>query len=129
MAETRLVQFKLPKNVKHKEAKKLIASGILGNIRKVYAEYPQGWLSTFLEKENNAQAAWRTDPTKSGAAGAMGDIGTHVFNLAEYVSGLKVPLCSKIAIPISDKPPCHKFFKGIWKAFSHLFSGGVSIGF
>ena len=87
-----------------KEAKKLIASGILGNIRKVYAEYPQGWLSTFLEKENNAQAAWRTDPTKSGAAGAMGDIGTHVFNLAEYVSGLKVTkICADINTVINGR--------------------------
>lgn len=80
-----------------KQAKQMIASGVFGKIRKIYAEYPQGWLSTFLENENNKQAGWRTDPTKSGIAGAMGDIGTHAFNLAEYVSGQKVSaLCADI---------------------------------
>jgi predicted dehydrogenase len=80
-----------------KEARQVIAEGKLGKIRKVYVEYPQGWLSTFLEGEDNKQASWRTDPTKSGIAGAMGDIGTHAFNLAEYVSGLQVTkLCADI---------------------------------
>lgn len=73
-----------------KEAKQLIASGKLGKIRKVYVEYPQGWLSTFEEGGENKQASWRTDPKQSGIAGAMGDIGTHAFNLAEYVTGLEV---------------------------------------
>lgn len=87
-----------------KEAKIMIASGKLGPIRKVYAEYPQGWLSTFLEKENNVQASWRTDPSKSGIAGAMGDIGTHVFNLAEYVTGLKVTkICADINTVVTDR--------------------------
>lgn len=80
-----------------KQAKQLIRSGEIGKVRKVYVEYPQGWLSTFLEGSNNQQAAWRTDPSKSGKAGAMGDIGTHAFNLAEYVSGVKVTkICSDI---------------------------------
>ncbi len=80
-----------------KEARQVVSEGKLGKIRKVYVEYPQGWLSTFLEGENNKQASWRTDPTKSGIAGAMGDIGTHAFNLAEYVSGLQViKLCADI---------------------------------
>lgn len=73
-----------------KQAKQLVREGKLGVIRKVYVEYPQGWLSTFLEATKHKQADWRTDPTKSGIAGAMGDIGTHAFNLAEYVSGLQV---------------------------------------
>jgi len=73
-----------------KEAKQLVKAGKLGQIRKVYVEYPQGWLSTFLEGENQKQALWRADPSKSGIAGAMGDIGTHAFNLCEYVSGLQV---------------------------------------
>ena len=64
-----------------KEAKHQIAAGALGAVRKIYVEYPQGWLSTYLEGENHTQAAWRTDPTKSGKVGAMGDIGTHAFNL------------------------------------------------
>jgi len=70
-----------------KEAKHLIATGALGKIRKVYVEYPQGWLSTFVEGSGNKQASWRTDPSKSGAGGAIGDIGTHAANLAEYISG------------------------------------------
>lgn len=73
-----------------KQAKQLLKSGALGNIRKVYVEYPQGWLSTFLEGTGQAQASWRTDPKRSGKAGSMGDIGTHAFNLAEYVTGLQV---------------------------------------
>ncbi len=80
-----------------KQAKQLVKSGVLGKIRKIYVEYPQGWLSTFLEGTGNIQASWRTDPKKSGKAGAMGDIGTHAFNLAEYVSGLEVThLCANI---------------------------------
>ena len=80
-----------------KQAKQLVKSGALGKIRKIYVEYPQGWLSTFLEGTGNIQASWRTDPKKSGKAGAMGDIGTHAFNLAEYVSGLEVThICSDI---------------------------------
>ena len=70
-----------------KQARQMIRSGIFGKVRKVYVEYPQGWLSTLLEREGNAQASWRTDPKRSGAAGAMGDIGTHAFNMAEYVTG------------------------------------------
>ncbi|MBK0383905.1 Gfo/Idh/MocA family oxidoreductase [Pedobacter sp. SD-b] len=73
-----------------KEAKQQIAEGKLGEVRKVYVEYPQGWLSKREENGDNKQAAWRTDPSKSGIGGAIGDIGTHAFNLVEYVTGLKV---------------------------------------
>jgi predicted dehydrogenase len=84
-----------------KEARQQIAAGKLGNIRKIYVEYPQGWLSTPVK---NKQADWRTDPSKSGIAGAMGDIGTHAFNLAEYVSGLSVQkLCADINIVIENR--------------------------
>lgn len=80
-----------------KEARQFVASGKTGRIRKVYVEYPQGWLNAFEEGKDNKQAAWRTDPARSGVAGAMGDIGTHAFNLAEYVSGLVVTrLCADI---------------------------------
>ena len=80
-----------------KQARRLLKAGIFGKIRKVYVEYPQGWLSTFLEKTGQTQAAWRTDPKRSGKAGSMGDIGTHAFNLAEYVTGLKVTkICSDV---------------------------------
>src|SRR3954468_2175175 len=73
-----------------KEARALIQAGKLGKIRKVVAEYPQGWLATRLEESGQKQAAWRTDPKRSGAAGCVGDIGTHAENLAEYVTGLKI---------------------------------------
>ncbi len=87
-----------------KQAKHLLKSGALGKIRKVYVEYPQGWLSTFLEKTGQAQASWRTDPKKSGAAGAMGDIGTHAFNLAEYITGLQVTaICAELNIVVAGR--------------------------
>lgn len=73
-----------------KQAKQMIAHNELGTIRRVVVEYPQGWLSTRLESSDQKQAAWRTDPSKSGKAGAMGDIGTHAENLAEYITGLKI---------------------------------------
>jgi predicted dehydrogenase len=80
-----------------KQAKQMLKEGLLGKIRKAFVEYPQGWLSTALETSGNAQALWRTDPKRSGKAGAMGDIGTHAFNLAEYVTDLKVvKLCADI---------------------------------
>ncbi len=73
-----------------KEARELVHSGKLGKIRKVVVEYPQGWLATRIEASGQKQAGWRTDPKRSGAAGCMGDIGTHAENLAEYVTGLKI---------------------------------------
>lgn len=80
-----------------KEAREIIRQNKLGAIKKIYVSYPQGWLSTFLEGSNQKQAAWRTDPKRSGIAGSMGDIGTHAFNLAEYTSGLQVTeVCADI---------------------------------
>jgi predicted dehydrogenase len=73
-----------------KEARKMVADGAFGKIRKIYVEYPQGWLSTLLEKTGNMQASWRTDPKQSGMGGAIGDIGTHAANLAEYITGLQI---------------------------------------
>src|SRR6185295_6928537 len=73
-----------------KQARAMVKDGVLGKIRKIWVEYPQGWLSKLSEREGNAQAAWRTDPKKSGKSGSMGDIGTHAAHLAEYISGLKI---------------------------------------
>ncbi len=73
-----------------KEARDMIRAGKLGKIRKVVVEYPQGWLATKIEDSGQKQAAWRTDPKRSGAAGCVGDIGTHAENLAEYITGLKI---------------------------------------
>ncbi len=73
-----------------KQARQMVAEGQLGAIRKVVVEYPQGWLATKLEDSDQKQAAWRTDPKRSGAAGCVGDIGTHAENLAEYITGLEI---------------------------------------
>jgi predicted dehydrogenase len=71
-----------------RQARQMIAGGELGEINAIRSFYIQGWLRTRLESENQKQAAWRTDPTKSGAAGCFGDIATHAYNLARYMTGL-----------------------------------------
>ncbi len=73
-----------------KLGKDLITNGELGDIRKVVVRYPQGWLSTPLENTGQMQASWRTDPKQTGAGGALGDIGIHAANLAEYFTGLTI---------------------------------------
>jgi predicted dehydrogenase len=73
-----------------REARAICAAGKLGSIRKVAVEYLQGWLSRRLETTGHKQAEWRSDPARSGAGGAIGDIGTHAFHLLEYISGLEV---------------------------------------
>lgn len=71
-----------------RQAREMILNGDLGEIQAVRAFYIQGWLRTRLENDAQKQAAWRTDPARSGAAGCFGDIGTHAFNLARYMTGL-----------------------------------------
>jgi predicted dehydrogenase len=73
-----------------KQAREMVQSGQLGKVRKVVVEYPQGWLATPIEQEGQKQASWRTDPKRAGAAGCIGDIGTHAENLAEYITGLQI---------------------------------------
>jgi len=88
-----------------KQAKEMIAAGVLGEIKKVYVEYPQGWLYKLLESEDNKQAQWRTDPARNGEAGCFGDIGTHAFNLVEYVTGIKVSkICADLSIKVAGRP-------------------------
>jgi predicted dehydrogenase len=85
-----------------RQARQMILGGELGDINAVRVSYLQGWLRTRLEKENQKQASWRTDPAKSGAAGCFGDIGTHAYNLARFMTGLK-----------SESVRCHlKVFEG-----------------
>jgi predicted dehydrogenase len=81
-----------------RQARAMVAAGDLGAIRVVQVEYPQDWLTTALEQTGQKQAAWRTDPARSGAAGSVGDIGTHAFNLAEFVTGLR---CESLAADLS----------------------------
>ena len=71
-----------------REARQMVADGKLGNIRLVQVEYPQGWMATKVEDTDNKQANWRADPAKAGMGGALGDIGTHAHNLANFVSGM-----------------------------------------
>jgi predicted dehydrogenase len=77
-----------------RQAQAMIAAGELGEIRVVQAEYAQDWLAEPLEQTGQKQAGWRTDPTKTGAGGATGDIGTHAFNLASFVTGLELETLS-----------------------------------
>jgi predicted dehydrogenase len=86
-----------------RQARDMVASGALGTIRVVQVEYPQDWLTTAVEATGQKQAAWRTDPERSGAAGCTGDIGTHAFNLAEFVTGLR---CESVAAELT------RFVKG-----------------
>ena len=87
-----------------KQAKAMIKEGALGKIRKVWVEYPQGWLSKLSEREGNQQAAWRTDPKRSGKSGCMGDIGTHAAHLSEYISGAKIThLCADLNILVDGR--------------------------
>ena len=80
-----------------KHAKAMVKEGKLGKIRKVWVEYAQGWLSKLSEREGNAQAAWRTDPKKSGKSSVMGDIGTHAAHLAEYITDAKISdVCAEL---------------------------------
>ena len=87
-----------------KQARTMFREGVFGKIRKIYVEYPQGWLSRLSEKDGSKQAEWRTDPARSGKSGAMGDIGTHAAHLAEYISGLKITqLCADLSIMVPGR--------------------------
>lgn len=85
-----------------RQAREMVAAGELGPIRLVQVEYVQDWLSTPLEKTGQKQAGWRTDPARSGPGGSLGDIGTHAYNLACFVTGLT---CEKIAADVSTFVP------------------------
>ncbi|MCU0444753.1 MAG: Gfo/Idh/MocA family oxidoreductase [Microscillaceae bacterium] len=87
-----------------KQAREMVKTGKIGKIRKVVVEYPQGWLATNLEASGQKQAGWRTDPSRSGASGCMGDIGTHAENLAEYITGLKIKeLCADLSTLVEGR--------------------------
>jgi predicted dehydrogenase len=73
-----------------RQARAMVAAGDIGTVRVVQAEYPQDWLAEPLEQTGQKQAAWRTDPARSGAGGCIGDIGTHALNLAQFVTGLEL---------------------------------------
>lgn len=88
-----------------KDAKARIANGELGKIRRVYVEYPQGWLADRIELQGGNNAGWRTDPKRSGKAGCVGDIGTHAWHLSEYITGLKVvEVCAELNAFVPGRP-------------------------
>jgi predicted dehydrogenase len=88
-----------------KEMKARIARGDLGKLRRLYVEYPQGWLAERIEILGGNNAGWRTDPKQSGKAGCIGDIGTHAWHLSEYVTGQKVvELCAELSTFVPGRP-------------------------
>lgn len=88
-----------------KEMKARIADGELGKLRRIYVEYPQGWLAERIELLGGNNAGWRTDPALSGKAGCMGDIGTHAWHLCEYITGLKVEeMCAELTAFVPGRP-------------------------
>ncbi len=115
-----------------KLARDMVKQGDLGKLLKIVVQYPQGWLVQPMERKGAKQAEWRTDPKRSGAAGCMGDIGTHAENLAEYVTGLRmVEICADLTTfvkgrKLDDDGNClvhwQKGVKGI------LFASQVSVG-
>lgn len=88
-----------------RQAREMVRAGDIGEIRKVVVEYNQGWLATRLEGEGNKQAAWRSDPARSGAAGAIGDIGSHAEHLVATVTGLEIEsLCADLSSLVPGRP-------------------------
>jgi len=87
-----------------REARKIVRRGDLGRVRKVVVEYPQGWLSQPIEQGGDKQAAWRSDPAQAGVGGCIADIGVHAFNIAEFVTGLRVErLCADVATVVPGR--------------------------
>lgn len=115
-----------------KEARELVRAGKLGKILKIVAEYPQGWLIDAIEKSDQKQAAWRTDPKRAGASCCMGDIGTHAENLGRYITGLEIEeICAEFTtfVPgrkLEDDGNCLVRYRGGAKGV--LYASQVSAG-
>jgi len=115
-----------------KLARDMVRQGDLGRILKVVVQYPQGWLIHAIERTGQQQAAWRTDPKQSGAAGCMGDIGTHAENLSEYITGLRITeICADLTTfvkgrRLDDDGNCLLHFNNGAKGILH--ASQVSIG-
>ncbi len=87
-----------------RHARAMVHSGELGDIRVIQVEYPQDWLTTLLEDTGQKQAEWRTDPARSGAGGCIGDIGTHAYNLASFITGLELDeLCADLSTFVAGR--------------------------
>ena len=114
------------------EAKARIAAGEIGAVRTIQVEYPLEWMATAIEQQGNAQAAWRTDPTKNGKGGSIGDIGTHAYHLAGFVSGLKLEsLTADLATFVSGRAlddNAHVMMRYEGGARGLLWSSQVALG-
>jgi predicted dehydrogenase len=87
-----------------KLAKDMVSQGMLGDVLKIVVQYPQGWLAEPIERDGAKQAEWLTDPARSGAAGCMGDIGTHAENLAGYITGLRIEeICADLGTVVNGR--------------------------
>jgi predicted dehydrogenase len=87
-----------------REAREIVRRGDLGAVRKIVVEYAQGWLSRPIERDGDKQAGWRSDPAQSGVGGCIGDIGTHAFNIAEFVGGVRVErLCADVSTVVAGR--------------------------
>jgi predicted dehydrogenase len=106
-----------------RHARHLFRSGQMGSVRKVIVEYLQDWLMEPLEKQGSKQAAWRTNPAESGIGGAIGDIGTHAFNLVEYVTGDQI---SSVSADLSTFLPDRTLDEDV-NALLRLQSGGKGV--
>ena len=91
-----------------RQARAMVADGKLGKLRVVQVEYAQDWLATPVEQSGSKQAGWRTDPAQSGAGGATGDIGTHAFNLAGFVTGLRLEFPRRRPAALRPRPPARR---------------------
>jgi len=115
-----------------REAREIVARGDLGAVRKVVVEYSQGWLSRPLEREDNKQASWRSDPSQSGVGGCIGDIGVHAFNIAEFITGRRVErLCADVATVVPGRDlddDCNVLLRFAGGARGVLVASQVSAG-
>jgi predicted dehydrogenase len=114
------------------EARTMVQAGAIGAVRVVQVEYPLEWMATAIEQQGNQQAAWRTDPKRSGRGGSIGDIGTHAYHLAGFVTGLKVDaLCADLATFVPGRAlddNAHVMLRYEGGARGLLWSSQVAIG-
>jgi predicted dehydrogenase len=114
------------------EARALVAAGRIGQVRVIQVEYPLEWMATAIETQGNQQAAWRTDPKRNGRGGSIGDIGTHAYHLAGFVSGLELEsLCADLATFVEGRAlddNAHVMLRYKGGARGLLWSSQVAIG-
>lgn len=114
------------------EARAMVAAGEIGKVRVVQVEYPLEWMATAIERGGNQQASWRTDPKRSGRGGSIGDIGTHAYHLAGFVTGLKLEaLCADLATFVDGRvldDNAHVMLRYEGGARGLLWSSQVAIG-